>query len=61
VLAGRSADHLAPVGRSQARTGFETRLEAETDAPFLAVEAVDAHGDVLGRSAAVERGGLAIG
>jgi hypothetical protein len=61
VLAGDGADRLAPVGRAYAKSGFETKLEAPSQAPYLAVEALDADGNALGRSAAVERGGLAIG
>ena len=61
VVAGDAADRLAPVGRAQAKAGFETKLEAGSKAPYLAVEALDAGGNVLGRSAAVQRGGLAIG
>jgi hypothetical protein len=61
VLAGLEADNLTPVGDVQPKNGFETTLEATTGAPFLAVEALDAAGRVLATSAAVRRGGLAIG
>jgi hypothetical protein len=60
VLAGPSADELEPVG-SAPRHGFETTLEPKTQAAYYAVQALDANGTVLGTSAAVQRGGLAIG
>jgi hypothetical protein len=61
VLAGLDADKLDPVGPPLLKSGFETTLRAATDDPYLAVEALDARGRVLGRSAAVARGGNAIG
>jgi len=61
VVAGTTAENLDPVGAPVARTGFETELKVETDAPYLAVEALDAHGHVLARSSAVQRGGVAVG
>jgi Arylsulfotransferase (ASST) len=60
VLAGLNAEHLTKVGEG-ARDGFETKLEVPTDAPFIAVQALGADGKVLATSAAVERGGNAIG
>jgi outer membrane protein assembly factor BamB len=49
VLAGPSAERLAPVGTG-ARRGFETALGVETDQPLLAVAALDSRGRVLGTS-----------
>jgi Arylsulfotransferase (ASST) len=60
VVAGPSAEDLHEVG-SAPKTGFETSLTATTVEPYVAVQALDARGDVLGQSAAVQRGGLAIG
>jgi len=61
VLGGLSGEHLVPVGAPTARTGFETGLHVRTTAPLLAVEALAPDGRVLGRSAAVPRGGVAVG
>jgi hypothetical protein len=61
VLAGINADNLHPVGPGAARTGFETTLDVATSDPYLAVEALDRHGRVLSRSAAIRRGGVAVG
>jgi Arylsulfotransferase (ASST) len=61
ALAGVNAEHLAPVGASRRKTSFETLLHVATDDPYLAVEAIDSSGKVLARSAAVARGGLAMG
>jgi hypothetical protein len=61
VLGGVAADNLAPVGASVPKNGFETTLNVQTNDPYLAVEALDARGHVLARSAAVARGGVAIG
>ncbi|HUK99154.1 MAG TPA: arylsulfotransferase family protein [Gaiellaceae bacterium] len=61
ALAGINADNLSAAGPSVARSGFETTLQVPTGAPYLAVEALDARGRVLARSAAVPRGGVAIG
>jgi len=61
VLAGVNGEHLAPVGAATPKRGFETTLTPHTDAPYLAVEALDENGKVLGTSAAVARGGNAIG
>lgn len=49
VLAGPDPATLEPVGRG-ARLGFETALEVTTAEPYLAVEALDAEGAVLGVS-----------
>lgn len=54
VLAGASAGELEPVGEPAPRAGFETEIAVETDADVFAVEALDADGEVLGRSDAVE-------
>jgi arylsulfotransferase ASST len=62
VLAGDSQTRLARVGDPQPANGFETTLRADTDAPWIAVEALDANGEALGTSAAVAiSGGLATG
>ena len=51
LLAGASPDALRPVATA-GRDGFETALEAETAAPWLAVRALDGN-RVLGTSATV--------
>lgn len=61
ILAGLNAEHLAAVGAAAPKQGFETTLTAQTGAPYLAVQALDAKGRVLGTSAAVARGDNAIG
>jgi len=53
VLAGASADALAPAGEPAARREFETDVTVETDAAFVAVRALDASGAELGTSRAV--------
>jgi hypothetical protein len=50
VLAGASPATLAPVA-SAPKSGFETRLSVTTASPFLAVQALDGAGAVLGTSA----------
>ena len=54
VTAGPSADALKPVGEGR-RKGFETRLKVETREPFVAVEALDSSGKVLGASKTAKR------
>ena len=62
VLAGHESGALAPVGEPQPSTGFETVLRADTTAPWIAVDALDAAGKVLGTSRAVPiSGGLSMG
>jgi hypothetical protein len=53
VLAGGSPDELEPAG-SASRKGFETVVTLYTSEPYVAVEAKDVHGRVLGTSEAVE-------
>src|SRR5215212_11536016 len=53
VLAGGSPDKLEPAG-SAPRQGFETAVTLNTSDPYIAVEAKDASGTVLGTSEAVE-------
>jgi hypothetical protein len=60
VVAGPSAESLHEVGGGP-KTGFETTLTVTTIEPYVAVQALDARGNVLGQSAAVRRGGLALG
>jgi hypothetical protein len=60
VVAGADAEDLHEVGGG-AKTGFETALTATTVEPYLAVQALDARGNVLGQSAVVEPGGLSLG
>ena len=55
VLAGASPTNLAEVAVAE-RTGFETEIEAATDAAYVAVEALDASGNVIGASEAVQPG-----
>jgi hypothetical protein len=52
--AGASPQTLRALG-SRPRSGFETLLRAPASAAFVAVEALDADGAVLGRSATVAR------
>jgi hypothetical protein len=52
VLAGGSAQTLAPVA-SAARSGFETAIVTPRTAPYVAVQALDASGAVLGTSRAI--------
>lgn len=52
VLAGPNEDALAPVQEAP-RDGFETRVDIQGMQPFVAVEALDADGVVLGLSPAV--------
>jgi Arylsulfotransferase (ASST) len=53
VLAGGSPDKLEPAG-SAPRKGFETAVTLYTSEPYVAVEAKDGSGRVLGTSEAVE-------
>jgi hypothetical protein len=54
VLAGASPAALAPTGASVPRAGFETAIAVARGAgPFVAVQALDAAGGVIGVSAAV--------
>jgi hypothetical protein len=56
------ADKCDPIGDPQPKTGFETVLRADTNEPQIAVEALDASGNVLGSSRAVPiSGGLSLG
>ena len=55
VLAGASADALATVNTAP-RAGFETQIDAATNAPYVAVRALDRAGNVLATSAAVRVG-----
>jgi hypothetical protein len=54
-LAGPSPTQLFEVG-SAPRDGFETSFDVQTDAAYLAVEALGAGGQILGASAAIETG-----
>ena len=49
LLAGASALRLAPVA-SAVRTGFETALRAPGSAAYVAVQALDSGGAVIGTS-----------
>ena len=53
VLAGASATALAPV-LTAPKSGFETTIKASTAGPYVAVQALDASGNVLGTSATVK-------
>jgi len=53
VLAGSSPSSLAPV-MSAAKAGFQTTLHALTTAPYVAVQALNAFGAVIGVSPAVK-------
>jgi hypothetical protein len=52
VLAGASADALAPVSTAP-RSGFETSIKV-SGGPYFAVQALDGSGNVLGTSATVK-------
>ncbi|HKH37604.1 MAG TPA: arylsulfotransferase family protein [Rubrobacter sp.] len=56
VLAGAGPDWLVPVG-SAPRKGFETALMLQTGEPYIAVEAKDSSGQVLGTSKTLKPGG----
>jgi len=49
LLAGTSTSHLAAVATAP-RLGFETAIAAPAPAPFIAVQALDASGKVIGSS-----------
>jgi hypothetical protein len=53
VLAGPSSSQLAPVATG-ARAGFETKLVTPAAAPYVAVQALDASGAVLGTSKTIK-------
>jgi len=55
VLGGSRADQLDPQGTAP-RSGFETTLRAAADTAFVAVQALDARGAVLGTSSVVAVG-----
>jgi len=54
VLTGSSRDRLRPDGEAD-RDGFETRVEVSGDTTWYAAEALDAGGEVLGRSGPTRR------
>ena len=53
VLAGASASALAPVATA-AKTSFQTSIAAPSAGPYVAVQALDAAGGVIGTSATVK-------
>jgi hypothetical protein len=53
VLAGASPSSLAPVATG-AKSGFQTTITAATAGPYVAVQALDGSGAVLGTSATVK-------
>jgi hypothetical protein len=53
VLAGASAASLAPLATA-AKSGFQTTLTVHTPGPYVAVQALDGSGGVLGTSATVK-------
>jgi hypothetical protein len=53
VLAGASAGALSPVG-TVAKSGFQTTLTASSAGPYVAVQALNAAGPVIGSSATVK-------
>jgi hypothetical protein len=53
LLAGASAAALAPVA-TVAKTGFQTAMSATAAGPYVAVQALDSSGAVLGTSATVK-------
>jgi hypothetical protein len=52
VLAGQEPDQMQHVGDAP-RSGFETAITVQTEVPYLAVQAQDSSGNVLGVSAAI--------
>jgi hypothetical protein len=54
LLAGDDPDALLPLGNPVPRRDFETTLHARTDAKYVAVSALDAHGRQIGASRAIE-------
>ena len=54
LLAGDDPDALVPRGEPVPRRNFETMLSLGTDAKYVAVRALDARGDQIGQSRAVE-------
>ena len=56
VVAGADDSHLHSTGAPVRRHGFETRLRVTTSAPFIAVRAYDAQGQLLGTSRVVRPG-----
>lgn len=54
VLVGASPDQLEPVGSAALKDGFETAISVPSDQPYVAVEALDAAGTVLGTSETIE-------
>jgi hypothetical protein len=62
VLAGHEPGEVAPVGDPQPASGFETVLRSDTNDEWIAVEALDDSGKVLGTSKAVPiSAGLSLG
>jgi hypothetical protein len=61
VVAGLNSENLKAIGVEVPKKGFETTVQAKTDAPYFAVEAIGADGEVLAESAAVTRGSVAMG
>jgi hypothetical protein len=55
VLAGPDPDQLRDVDTAQ-RSGFETKITVQTDEPYIAAQAEDSTGRVLGISSAIEPG-----
>ncbi|MGW7520731.1 arylsulfotransferase family protein [Streptomyces sp. NPDC054796] len=53
VRAGKDPDHLKPVGLAR-KKGFETTVPVSKDSEYVAVQALDKKGRVLGTSKAVE-------
>jgi hypothetical protein len=53
VLAGASPSALAPV-TTAAKSGFQTTIAALTTGPYVAVQALDSSGTVIGTSATVK-------
>ncbi|HEU4704026.1 MAG TPA: arylsulfotransferase family protein [Conexibacter sp.] len=54
LLAGEDPDALVPLGDPVPRGDFETTLRARSDAPYVAVAALDADGRQVGQSRPVE-------
>ena len=55
ILAGRSSKKLSVVARRVRRRGFETSATVRSSGPFFRIQALNARGRVIGRSAVVKR------
>ncbi len=57
MLAGPDARSLSVVVNHAGRTGFETAVTTDNPGPYFQVRALNAKGEVIGRSPVVTRSG----